>query len=204
MGYAWLTRLPKVELHVHMEDAIPTTPYGRGLLVCVNTDNPRIFHNSLADEFWQLRTHLGISHADVRRLILNGVKASWLPQLVLTNVEITDAGLAQLRHLRRLEVLLIDGAAISDASLENLRGLDRLSGLWLKNTHVTGSGFENLKGLTRLQVLRVSGSPITDEGLRHLAAMRRLIHVDLQRSGVSSEAVAKLQNERPILSITPP
>lgn len=79
MGYAWLTRLPKVELHVHMEDAIPTTPYGRGLLVCVNTDNPRIFHNSLADEFWQLRAHLGISHADVRRLILNGVKASWLP-----------------------------------------------------------------------------------------------------------------------------
>ena len=50
----------------------------RGLLVCVNTDDPQMFHNTLADEFGQLRTQLGISRADVRRLILNGVKASWL------------------------------------------------------------------------------------------------------------------------------
>lgn len=49
----------------------------RGLLVCVNTDDPQMFHNTLADEFWQLRTQLGISRRDVRTLILNGIKASW-------------------------------------------------------------------------------------------------------------------------------
>ncbi len=51
----------------------------RGLLVCVNTDDPKMFHNTLVDEFCQLGTHLDISRDDVRRLILNGIKASWLP-----------------------------------------------------------------------------------------------------------------------------
>lgn len=51
----------------------------RGMLVCINTDDPKMFHNSLADEFWQLHTHLGISAADVRALVLNGIKASWQP-----------------------------------------------------------------------------------------------------------------------------
>lgn len=49
----------------------------RGMLVCINTDDPKMFHNSLADEFWQLHTHLGISGDDVRAFILNGIKASW-------------------------------------------------------------------------------------------------------------------------------
>ena len=50
----------------------------RGLLVCVNTDDPQMFHNTMADEFWQLHTLLGISWDDIRRLVLNGVQASWL------------------------------------------------------------------------------------------------------------------------------
>jgi adenosine deaminase len=61
-------------------DQHPTKEFlNRGMLVCVNTDDPKMFHNSLADEFWQLHTHLGISPDDVRTLILNGVRASWLP-----------------------------------------------------------------------------------------------------------------------------
>ena len=50
----------------------------RGLLVCVNTDDPKMFHNTLADEFAQVQTKLGISRDDVRRLILNGIAAAWL------------------------------------------------------------------------------------------------------------------------------
>jgi len=50
----------------------------RGLLVCVNTDDPKMFHNTLADEFWQLQKYLGISRDDIRTLILNGIRAAWL------------------------------------------------------------------------------------------------------------------------------
>jgi adenosine deaminase len=49
----------------------------RGLLVCVNTDDPKMFHNSLVDEFSELRS-IGLERDHVRRLILDGVCASWL------------------------------------------------------------------------------------------------------------------------------
>lgn len=51
----------------------------RGVLVCVNTDDPKMFHNSLAEEFFVLQRDAGLSRDDVRRLLLNGIEASWLP-----------------------------------------------------------------------------------------------------------------------------
>lgn len=49
-----------------------------GLLVTVNTDDPMMFNNSLAQEYYSLVERLGFSSDDVRDLILNGVRASWL------------------------------------------------------------------------------------------------------------------------------
>jgi len=49
-----------------------------GLLVTVNTDDPMMFNNSLAQEYSSLVERLGFSSDDVRDLILNGVRASWL------------------------------------------------------------------------------------------------------------------------------
>jgi adenosine deaminase len=52
--------------------------YEMGLLVTVNTDDPMMFNNSLAQEYRLLVERLGFSPDDVRNLILNGVRASWL------------------------------------------------------------------------------------------------------------------------------
>lgn len=49
----------------------------QGLLVTVNTDDPAMFGNTLAQEF-ALLERLGMSRDAVGRLILNGVEASWL------------------------------------------------------------------------------------------------------------------------------
>jgi adenosine deaminase len=49
----------------------------RGLLVCINTDDPKMFHNSLIDEFSEL-LRIGLERDQVRRLLLNGIRASWL------------------------------------------------------------------------------------------------------------------------------
>ena len=58
----------------------PTKEYlKRGLHICVNTDDPKMFNNTLSDEFLQLRARSDISRDDVRRLLLNGVNASWRP-----------------------------------------------------------------------------------------------------------------------------
>lgn len=53
--------------------------FERGLLVTVNTDDPKMFNNSLAVEYRMLVDELDFSREDVRTLILNGIQASWLP-----------------------------------------------------------------------------------------------------------------------------
>lgn len=53
--------------------------FKKGLLVTVNTDDPKMFGNSLADELRMLEEKLGFSRDDTRQVILNGIEASWLP-----------------------------------------------------------------------------------------------------------------------------
>ena len=54
--------------------------FQRGIVVTINTDDPKMFGNSLAGEFRLLEERLGFSRDDIRTLILQGILASWLPQ----------------------------------------------------------------------------------------------------------------------------
>lgn len=54
--------LPKVELHVHLEGAIPLPA------VWLNSDDPKMFNPSLEDEFEALATHLGFTRDEVQTL----------------------------------------------------------------------------------------------------------------------------------------
>lgn len=54
--------------------------FEHGILVTINTDDPRMFGNTLAEEFMLLKQVLGFSRDDIRTLIMNGVRASWLPE----------------------------------------------------------------------------------------------------------------------------
>jgi adenosine deaminase len=53
--------------------------FERGLLVTVNTDDPKMFGNSLAKEYQLLVERLGFSQDEIRKLIMNAIQASWLP-----------------------------------------------------------------------------------------------------------------------------
>jgi adenosine deaminase len=54
--------------------------FDHGILVTVNTDDPKMFGNSLADEYRALEMELGFSRDQIRRVILNAIEASWLPE----------------------------------------------------------------------------------------------------------------------------
>jgi adenosine deaminase len=54
------------------------TYYQRGIPLSINTDDPKMFGNSLAEEYLALHQHLGFSAADIRRLIEQGIETSWL------------------------------------------------------------------------------------------------------------------------------
>jgi adenosine deaminase len=66
--------VPRVEDH-------PIRQYfDRGLLVTVNTDDPGMFGNSLADEYGTLAEVFGFSREEVRTIAANGVRASWMAE----------------------------------------------------------------------------------------------------------------------------
>ena len=52
----------------------------RGLIVTINTDDPAMFGCSLAGEYRLLVEQLGFSRADVRNLVLQAARSSWLPE----------------------------------------------------------------------------------------------------------------------------
>lgn len=48
-----------------------------GIIVTVNTDDPKMFNNSLSDEYRLLEEKLNFSKDEIRSLILQGIQASW-------------------------------------------------------------------------------------------------------------------------------
>src|SRR5262249_35244193 len=54
--------------------------YERGIPLSINTDDPKLFGNSLAEEYLTLHQHLQFSQADILRLIEQGVETSCLPE----------------------------------------------------------------------------------------------------------------------------
>jgi adenosine deaminase len=52
----------------------------RGVLVTVNTDDPKMFGNSLAEEFSLLEEKLHFSREAIWQLTSNAIRASWLPE----------------------------------------------------------------------------------------------------------------------------
>jgi adenosine deaminase len=54
--------------------------FERGLLVTINTDDPKMFGNSLAEELRLLNGTLGFSREEIRELLLFAVEASWMSE----------------------------------------------------------------------------------------------------------------------------
>jgi len=54
--------------------------FERGLMVTINSDDPKMFDNSMAEEYQILEEQLGFSRDDIRTLILQGIQASWMAE----------------------------------------------------------------------------------------------------------------------------
>ncbi|MCK4797235.1 MAG: adenosine deaminase [Spirochaetes bacterium] len=59
----------------------PIKPFfKRGVLVTLNTDDPAFFNVQLLDEYWNLHSKLNFSMDDIRKIIINGFKASFISE----------------------------------------------------------------------------------------------------------------------------
>jgi hypothetical protein len=89
-------------------------------------------------------------------------------QLDLHNTGVTDAGLANIAGMTTLTQLHLNGTAITDAGLAHLKGLSNLEYLNLYNTGVTDAGVKNLDGLKKLRKLYLWQTKVTDAGAKAL------------------------------------
>ena len=53
--------------------------YDRNIPVSINTDDPKMFGNSLAEEYESLANDLGFIRDEIRTMLFNAVRTSWLP-----------------------------------------------------------------------------------------------------------------------------
>jgi len=116
-----------------------------------------------------------------------------LQQLLLSRIEVTDAGLAQLRDLCELRSVLLEDTAITDAGLEHLRALTKLEKLDLSGTRLDGSGLIHLRGLTKLRWLGLQSTAIGDDALAHLAGMTQLRQINLSGNRIGDAAMKHLR-----------
>lgn len=120
-----------------------------------------------------------------------------IPLLDLSYSDVTDAGLAHLRPLRRLTGLNLAGCErITDLGLAHLTALRRLKTLNLSRCpQITDKGMLHLRTLIRLNELDLSRCPqITDEGIKHLGALLRLTSLDLSGTGVTDAGLVHLSH----------
>jgi hypothetical protein len=118
---------------------------------------------------------------------------------------ITDAGLAHLKGLTKLEQLNVrDCDKLTDAGLAHLKGLTKLERLnisWCDN--ITGAGLVHLKGLTKLERLDITDSrKLTGVGLAHLKGLPKLKQLSLsQCDKITKEGIAELKKALPNTTI---
>ena len=89
-------------------------------------------------------------------------------RLDLGQTAVTDAGLAVLSHMQRLEALKLDRTGITDEGLQHLKWLDSLQSLSLFSTSVTDTGLDHLNLLSRLRKVFLWQTQVSEDGARTL------------------------------------
>jgi hypothetical protein len=84
------------------------------------------------------------------------------------SAETSDAVLAQVGRLTRVQSLNLHDSPISDSGLVHLKGLTNLQVVLLYRTQVSDAGLVHLKGLTNLSALQLDGTHVTDAGVKEL------------------------------------
>ena len=75
---------PISNVRTRMVDSLEQHParrcLGRAIAVTISTDDPKMFGNSLAEEYRLLEQRLRFSRDETRILILQGIRTAWLPE----------------------------------------------------------------------------------------------------------------------------
>jgi internalin A len=120
-------------------------------------------------------------------------RLSRLDSVWIQGSNVTDAGLAHLRDLTRLNRLgLCWNKGVTDGGLVHLRGLENLEALYLIETGVEGPGLAQLARLSRLNDLQIATVAPTDKNMAALSRMKSLKALVLSGERLSDAGLAPL------------
>jgi hypothetical protein len=125
-----------------------------------------------------------------------------LRYLVLSDQRhITDAGLAQIGQLQRLELLTVGGCpGITDAGLAPLSQLERLANVNFPGSAIKGSGLVHLRSKNMRQ-LGLRSTRLNDASFTIIARMTELEELSVSHTLISDAALAQLAGLRKLKSL---
>jgi hypothetical protein len=124
-----------------------------------------------------------------------------LDALFARSSSVSDTALVHLKALTNLSQLDLGSSQVTDAGLVHLKGLTKLSLVWLRGTHVTDAGVVDLKALTTLAYLELNGTHVTDAGLAHLKGLTKLSILEVYDTEVTDAGIDELRRALPTLAI---
>ena len=93
----------------------------------------------------------------------------------LWGTQVNDVNLEAVARLDNLESLVIsDGIDVSDAGVAHLKNLERLDWLVLRGSRITDESISVLAKLPRLSVLNLEASELTNGGISRLSSSKKL------------------------------
>jgi hypothetical protein len=114
-------------------------------------------------------------------------------QIRLDHTVVGDEQLGALDGLEdKLRRINLSHSHITDAGLARIAGMRRLEQLRLASDRVTDEGLACLAQLKELRHLHLIGMPITDEGLVHLEALAGLSSLYLDGTKLTEEGAGRL------------
>ena len=122
----------------------------------------------------------------------------WLRNLEQLDIEgmhdVTDETLRSIGQCRRLEQLsLYNCPAITDVGLQYLAPLVKMEQLVLSNSQVTDAGVVHLAGMSKLRMLQLGGTHVTDESPALLGTLKELYWLDLRGTQVTDKGLRHLE-----------
>ncbi|RIK76122.1 MAG: hypothetical protein DCC68_20030 [Planctomycetota bacterium] len=120
-----------------------------------------------------------------------------LERLVLDNVKITDSGVAHLAGLKKLKALHVTDiseghASVGDAGIAALSKLDDLEELLLPSPNATDAAADALAKVAKLRVLNLGATQFSDAGVKKLAALPKLELLRIGGPKVTDAALAHI------------
>lgn len=147
---------------------------------------------------------LQVDPAVATALRLRG-RAKWkngmLVHLDLRKTLVADEHLREMRTLKDLQMLLLEGTQVTDEGMVYLRSTKSLQHLTLSMTAVTDAGLRQLTPLTNLRTLTLAHCSITDESISVLMSFPHLSRLRLDGALLTPEGIERLQLALPNLQL---